>query len=233
MAAFADRVITVRDGLIVSDQRTAPAHGSPASMPRRTRPQPPETPRRPRSAAVWSFGRMALVAAAPRARAQQAPLGADDARHLHRRRCAHRHGGRRTGGERRGRGRDREPRHEPARRPARRDHQQRRASGIRQRVDAHRVRRGGDPEGRCPRSPPSAISTASSRRSQYGNQNWSTSIQGVTPSYLAIRNWPLAGGTPAVRADERDARPRLPPRPDGAEEPLRRASGSGRRHGAA
>ncbi len=27
-----------------------------------------------------------------------------------------------------------------------------------------------------------------------GNRNWSTSINGVTPSYLAIRNWPLVAG---------------------------------------
>ena len=32
MAEFADRVITVRDGLIVSDQRTAPSHAAPASV---------------------------------------------------------------------------------------------------------------------------------------------------------------------------------------------------------
>jgi macrolide transport system ATP-binding/permease protein len=39
----------------------------------------------------------------------------------------------------------------------------------------------------------------------YGNQNWSTSIQGVTPSYLAIRNWPVVAGRAMSEADERDA----------------------------
>jgi ABC-type antimicrobial peptide transport system permease subunit len=39
----------------------------------------------------------------------------------------------------------------------------------------------------------------------YGNQNWSTSIQGVTPSYLAIRNWPVIAGRPMSAEDERDA----------------------------
>src|SRR6185369_6547001 len=28
----------------------------------------------------------------------------------------------------------------------------------------------------------------------YGNQNWSTQIQGVTPSYLAVRNWSVIAG---------------------------------------
>jgi ABC-type antimicrobial peptide transport system permease subunit len=39
----------------------------------------------------------------------------------------------------------------------------------------------------------------------YGNQNWSTSIQGVTPSYLPIRNWSIAAGRPLSDEDERDA----------------------------
>ena len=164
MAAFADRVITVRDGLIVSDQRTAPAHVSTVSMPPnggRGRPRRRGAHDR-RGVVVRTDG---TRGGRPRARAQQAPLGAHGARRVHRGRRPHRHGGRRTGGECRGRGRDRQPGNEPARRPARSDHQQRRASGIRQRVDAHRVRCGSHPEG-DPRSPPSAISTGSSRRSR-------------------------------------------------------------------
>ena len=39
----------------------------------------------------------------------------------------------------------------------------------------------------------------------YGNQNWSTSIQGVTPSYLAVRNWPVVAGRGMSAEDERDA----------------------------
>jgi len=39
----------------------------------------------------------------------------------------------------------------------------------------------------------------------YGNQNWSTSIQGVTPSYLAIRNWAVVAGRSMTEQDERDA----------------------------
>ncbi len=39
----------------------------------------------------------------------------------------------------------------------------------------------------------------------YGNQNWSTSVQGVTPSYLAIRNWTVTAGRAMSEEDERDA----------------------------
>src|SRR5262249_11937875 len=60
MATFADRVITVRDGLIVSDQRNAAspvvASGARAAAAR--------DPSAPTSGTAWSFGRMALVAAA-------------------------------------------------------------------------------------------------------------------------------------------------------------------------
>ncbi len=38
-----------------------------------------------------------------------------------------------------------------------------------------------------------------------GNQNWSTSAQGVTPSYLPIRNWAVVAGRPMTDDDERDA----------------------------
>jgi len=39
----------------------------------------------------------------------------------------------------------------------------------------------------------------------YGNQNWSTSAQGVTPSFLPIRNWAVVAGRPMSDDDERDA----------------------------
>ena len=37
---------------------------------------------------------------------------------------------------------------------------------------------------------------------QHGDQNWSTSIQGVTPSYLSILNWQVAIGRPLSDADD-------------------------------
>ncbi|HEV2223927.1 MAG TPA: ABC transporter permease [Candidatus Acidoferrales bacterium] len=35
----------------------------------------------------------------------------------------------------------------------------------------------------------------------YGNQNWSTQFRGVAPSFLTIRNWPVAEGTPFTEQD--------------------------------
>ena len=37
---------------------------------------------------------------------------------------------------------------------------------------------------------------------QYGGQNWSTGVQGVTPSYLTMTNWQIAAGRTLDRADE-------------------------------
>ena len=39
-----------------------------------------------------------------------------------------------------------------------------------------------------------------------GNQNWSTSIVGATPSYLSIRDWPVIAGRPLDDADESNGR---------------------------
>jgi len=40
----------------------------------------------------------------------------------------------------------------------------------------------------------------------YGNQNWQTVIQGVTPSYLSIRSWPVVDGNGFDAEDERFGR---------------------------
>lgn len=41
---------------------------------------------------------------------------------------------------------------------------------------------------------------------QYSNQNWSTEVQGISPSYLDIRNWSMSSGRPLNEEDERNAR---------------------------
>jgi macrolide transport system ATP-binding/permease protein len=38
----------------------------------------------------------------------------------------------------------------------------------------------------------------------YGNQNWGTSVQGVSPSYLSIRSWPVVAGRGFVEEDNHD-----------------------------
>ncbi|MGN6806683.1 MAG: ABC transporter permease [Trinickia sp.] len=40
---------------------------------------------------------------------------------------------------------------------------------------------------------------------QYSNQNWSTSIQGIAPAYLQTANWRIAAGRPITVDDERNA----------------------------
>jgi putative ABC transport system permease protein len=39
----------------------------------------------------------------------------------------------------------------------------------------------------------------------FGNQNWSTIVQGATPDYLAARDWPLAAGEPFTWQDQAGA----------------------------
>jgi len=40
---------------------------------------------------------------------------------------------------------------------------------------------------------------------QYGNQNWTTSLQGVAPSYLAVTNWQIAAGRALSVEDDANA----------------------------
>ena len=40
---------------------------------------------------------------------------------------------------------------------------------------------------------------------QYGDKNWTTSLQGVSPSYFAIREWPVVAGRTMTDRDEADA----------------------------
>ena len=107
IAAYADRVITMRDGNIVSDEAQRGAARSDRAGTEAARPRPF---RRRASAARRAVARRAILGVrddGPRrrgagARPQQAALGADHARRLHRRRGAHRHGRRRPGRQRGG-----------------------------------------------------------------------------------------------------------------------------------
>jgi hypothetical protein len=37
-----------------------------------------------------------------------------------------------------------------------------------------------------------------------GNQNWSTSVQGISASYLSIRRWPVVAGRTLTDQDDHD-----------------------------
>ncbi|MDR3492414.1 MAG: ABC transporter permease [Gammaproteobacteria bacterium] len=41
---------------------------------------------------------------------------------------------------------------------------------------------------------------------QYGSQNWNTSVQGISPNYLNIRNWAVVAGRAMTEADNLNAR---------------------------
>ena len=49
---------------------------------------------------------------------------------------------------------------------------------------------------------------------QYGNQNWTTNIQGVSPNYPPITNWRIAAGPRHHVGGRRQGRPRRRHRPD-------------------
>jgi macrolide transport system ATP-binding/permease protein len=55
----------------------------------------------------------------------------------------------------------------------------------------------------------SAVSYADRQIAQvvYADQNWSTSINGVTPAYLTIRDWPVVRGRPFTVEESRTAAP--------------------------
>ncbi len=109
IAAYADRVLTMRDGEIVADVRKPKTDGPRAAAGRgagahRRRAAP--------AARRWAFAphdRRRRGAGDP---PQQDALGADHARRLHRRRRADRHGRRRPRRQRRRAQADREPRHQ-------------------------------------------------------------------------------------------------------------------------
>jgi macrolide transport system ATP-binding/permease protein len=203
MAAFADRVITVRDGLIVSDQRTAPAHVATSSMPANGAAAARDA-EAPTIGGVWSFGRMALVAAGRalarnKLRSALTVLGVFIGVAALIAMVAV------------GQGANAAVEAEIASLgtnllvvlPGATT-----SSGVRAGFGSASTLTVSDAEAILKEDPAvAAIGYLDRQLAQIenGNQNWSTSIQGVTPSYLAIRNWSLAAGHPLSEADERDA----------------------------
>jgi macrolide transport system ATP-binding/permease protein len=203
MAAFADRVITVRDGLIVSDQRTAPSSVAPASTPADGAAVARENAS-PTIGDLWSFSRMALVAAG-RALARNklrsaltvlgvfigvAALVAMVAV---------------------GQGANAAVEAQIASLgtnllvvlPGATT-----SSGVRAGFGSASTLTVADADAILKEDPAVAAVGYLDRQLaqiEYGSQNWSTSIQGVTPSYLPIRNWTVAAGRPLSEADERGA----------------------------
>ena len=139
IAAYADRVVTMRDGVIVADERVS-------------KPAPPGGRGRAQARGVLSAARTAGPDAAdqrlPRLRAddprrrgsgdrtQQDAFGAHHARGVHRRRRAHRHGRRGQWRQRGGAQADREPRHQCRCDPAGRAEHGRHPRRLRQRLYA-------------------------------------------------------------------------------------------------
>ena len=184
IAAYAGRVITMRDGLIISDERRTTS-AAPAAL-------GPIRERRGRigGGADFSSARQRRDGRGPRFdaglrvddrlrrdpgdRAQQAALGADHARRVHRRRRADRHGGGRQWRERGGAQADREPRHQSRGRASGRGADRRRAGGLWQRLDADRRRRAGDPprgdDGRARRLSDASDGPGADRQSELDHQ---------------------------------------------------------------
>ncbi len=147
IAAYADRVITMRDGEVISDERKQAVRPQPSASSGSSARRFTSCPR------LSALGRARRHGAgfcpddrrrgATGARPQQDAIGADHAGRLHRSCRADRHGRRRPGRERRGAQADREPRHQPAGGCPRRHHDGRNAQRARQCIDSHsRGRRG-------------------------------------------------------------------------------------------
>ena len=200
MAAYADRVITVRDGLIVSDHRPeAPVVAAAAY--RHGDAEPDDA--RPHVGTLWSFARMALVAAARalarnKLRSALTVLGVfigvaaliamvavgqganaaveEQIASLGTNLLVVLPGATTSSGVRGGFG----------------------SASTLTVPDAEAIQK-----------EDSAVATVAYLDRQvaqitFGNQNWSTSIQGVTPNYLAIRDWAVVAGRPMSEEDERD-----------------------------
>ena len=205
MAEYADRVISMRDGQIVEDSRASGAHAAGRCEPRRRARRLAE-PRDDWQRAL-SLLRMALAVARARDRAQQAALGAHDARHVHRRGRADRDGRGGPGRGPRGARADREPRHQSAdrdagrvgrRRRARRDSAARRRSRWRTRTRSAKE----------PAVADVAYSIQQPAQAQYGEPELEHERHGHLAELLAIRKWPIVAGR-ALRDDDMERAARV------------------------
>ena len=196
IAAYADRVLTMRDGEIVSDQHKPPGAGEPgASMVR-----PAARAVAARTHAVWGFGVMIVAAAlqAIRRNLMRSGLttlgvligvaaliamvavgqGANEAvrkqiESLGTNLVVVLPGARTAGGMRGGFG----------------------SASTLTTADAHAIRREANSAGDV------SYLIRQQGQVQYGNQNWSTGIQGVSPNYPPMTNWRIEEGR-AVSPDD-------------------------------
>lgn len=208
MAAFADRVITMRDGVIISDERN-----DPASRPQIGVPVMPALPVQVRAkdtgqpsarSGLWPFTRMAFSAAARaigrnKLRSALTMLGifigvaalivmvavGQGANLAVKQRIEGLGtnlliivpGAANSGGARGGFG----------------------SASTLTTADAAAIREGASEVANV------GYLNRSSAQVQYGNKNWTTSIQGVTPSFLEIRNWPVSAGRAFTAQDQEEA----------------------------
>ena len=90
---------------------------------------------------------------------------------------------------------------------------ERRARQPRRRRDVHRLRRVGS-EKKIPLLRKRDGQNAMSCRLSYGNKNWNGPINGISPSYLTIRDWSFSSGGPFTQTDLGQRRPSCAHRPD-------------------
>jgi macrolide transport system ATP-binding/permease protein len=200
MASFAGRVVTMRDGLIVSDERQTASIPAAVQM----RPAPPAAVEPPAAGRAWSFARMAIVAAGRalarnKLRSALTMLGVfigvaalvamvavgqganaaveEQIASLGTNLLVVMPGATTSSGVRAGFG----------------------SASTLTVSDAESIQKD------APAVAAVAYIDRQVAQVSYGNQNWSTSVQGVTPSYLAIRNWAVVAGRPMSDDDERDA----------------------------
>jgi len=202
VAAYVDRVITFRDGVIVSDERkrVSAAAAAAAAAP------PAGAPKAERGEEAWTFAAMALVAAARalrrnKMRAALTMLGifigvaaviamvaiGDGARYsvqqqiqsLGTNQLVVLPGATTASGVRAGYG----------------------SASTLTVADADAIQK----EARSV----AAVSYIDRQVAQvvYGNRNWSTSITGTTPAYFTIRDWPVTSGRPFTEEETRSAAP--------------------------